>query len=542
MASINVCDLPTEAYQLNSDDLLIISKYNPSTSGYLSRNLRWGSITELFQGLNSWLDNIDDRVDMLENPLTPDPDSDYYTMYLYTNYYNSGMKLAYNWQLAEGPVEDTSLSRYYKYKWTITNMQKNLTFGDISIRGGFTESYYFGHQNNSSFANKIMIFALNSQWKEFSRIYKELDSYGLAHHLYSTNEIVEDNMIGYIAIRKKSDSSTTTTYTVTFKNGDTVLKTQTVNKGSSATAPTIDPTKEGYTFSGWDKDFSNVQSDLVVNAVWTENGKYSIIFKNSGGSVLESYSLPAGTTPSYSGNTSTLQPDNPDPYKENYTFTGWDTPITTVSGNKVYTATYSSTTKRVTVTFYTSPDKSSVYYTTTIDAGTVVEKNAPENVYQTGFTWRTLSGTSYGSPLTQNTEYSPSYIFDLSGNLTNGGGSETTVDSINPGVSFSRSLYNKGFSARCTILSGTVQHHSTTKDHNLVVKVRLQATGNLISQTIVSTSIREDLNFSVSGGSSYSMTHAGNAQFPDALFIDAIRSSECSVDWNVSASATVIIE
>ena len=56
--------------------------------------------------------------------------------------------------------------------------------------------------------------------------------------------------------------------TVIFKNGETVLDTQIITNGSSATAPT--PTKAGYTLS-WDKDFSNVTSDITVNAVWTSN-------------------------------------------------------------------------------------------------------------------------------------------------------------------------------------------------------------------------------------------------------------------------------
>ncbi len=62
------------------------------------------------------------------------------------------------------------------------------------------------------------------------------------------------------------------TFTVTFQDHlGTVLKTQTVDKGASATAPTSVPYKDAdadseYKFIGWDKDFSNVQSDLVVTA------------------------------------------------------------------------------------------------------------------------------------------------------------------------------------------------------------------------------------------------------------------------------------
>jgi len=57
-------------------------------------------------------------------------------------------------------------------------------------------------------------------------------------------------------------------FIVTFKDGNNIIKTQTVEKGEAATAPTL--TKAGYTLS-WDKDFSNVTSDLTVNAIWTAN-------------------------------------------------------------------------------------------------------------------------------------------------------------------------------------------------------------------------------------------------------------------------------
>lgn len=57
-------------------------------------------------------------------------------------------------------------------------------------------------------------------------------------------------------------------YTVTFRDGTATAKTQTVNYGESATAPSL--TRAGYTLS-WDKDFSNVTSNIIVNAIWTAN-------------------------------------------------------------------------------------------------------------------------------------------------------------------------------------------------------------------------------------------------------------------------------
>lgn len=59
----------------------------------------------------------------------------------------------------------------------------------------------------------------------------------------------------------------TLNYTVTFKDWNgTVLKTETVESGNSATAPTTNPSRDGYNFVGWDNTFNNVTSDIVVTA------------------------------------------------------------------------------------------------------------------------------------------------------------------------------------------------------------------------------------------------------------------------------------
>ena len=58
------------------------------------------------------------------------------------------------------------------------------------------------------------------------------------------------------------------TYTVVFKDIDgNILKTEEVEENKSATAPEVED-DFGYTFIGWDKEFSNVTSDLEVNALY----------------------------------------------------------------------------------------------------------------------------------------------------------------------------------------------------------------------------------------------------------------------------------
>jgi uncharacterized repeat protein (TIGR02543 family) len=62
------------------------------------------------------------------------------------------------------------------------------------------------------------------------------------------------------------------TYTVTFEDWDgTVLKTETnVPHGTAATPPATSPTRSGFIFKGWNKDFSNVTENLVVTAVYEQ--------------------------------------------------------------------------------------------------------------------------------------------------------------------------------------------------------------------------------------------------------------------------------
>ncbi len=58
-------------------------------------------------------------------------------------------------------------------------------------------------------------------------------------------------------------------YTVTFVDYDgTILGSDKVHYGTAATAPE-DPSRGGYNFSGWDKDYSNVTDDLIVTAQYT---------------------------------------------------------------------------------------------------------------------------------------------------------------------------------------------------------------------------------------------------------------------------------
>ena len=71
-------------------------------------------------------------------------------------------------------------------------------------------------------------------------------------------------------------------YIVTFVDWDgTILKTEQVDEGKSATAP-ADPSRDGYTFIGWDEDFSFVTSNITITAQYEEGVpyNYNLLFTN----------------------------------------------------------------------------------------------------------------------------------------------------------------------------------------------------------------------------------------------------------------------
>lgn len=81
-------------------------------------------------------------------------------------------------------------------------------------------------------------------------------------------------------------------YTVIFKNGDTTIKTETVKHGFAATAPNVfDSATEK--FVGWDKPFDNVTSDLIVNAKF-ETKKFTLTFINFDGTPVHTEEVEYG--------------------------------------------------------------------------------------------------------------------------------------------------------------------------------------------------------------------------------------------------------
>ena len=129
------------------------------------------------------------------------------------------------------------------------------------------------------------------------------------------------------------------TFTVTFKDGEKVLETQTVEYEAAATAPDTDRLSppEGMHFAEWDKDFSKVTEDFEVSAVYELN-EYTVTFKN-GETTLKTEMVKHGSvaTPPNVFDTATKK------------FVGWDKSFDNVTSDIIVNAKFE--TKKFTLTF-----------------------------------------------------------------------------------------------------------------------------------------------------------------------------------------------
>ena len=163
-------------------------------------------------------------------------------------------------------------------------------------------------------------------------------------------------------------------YTITFNTaGGSTVAPITQDYGTAITAP-ADPTREGYTFIGWDKAIPKTMpaENITIKAQWKIN-QYTITFDTNGGSAVAPITQDYGTAVTAPAN----------PTKEGYTFIGWDKAIPATMPAENVTITAKWKVNQYTITFDTAGG--STVAPITQDYGMQIA--APTNPTREGYTF-----------------------------------------------------------------------------------------------------------------------------------------------------------
>lgn len=159
-------------------------------------------------------------------------------------------------------------------------------------------------------------------------------------------------------------------YTITWNaNGgefsdNSTTKTTTVEHGTVPTAPgnpsKADTAQYDYSFSGWEPEVVAATGDATYTARYNAETKtYTVTWKNYDGTVLETdENVPYGTTPTYDGE----KPAKSNTQQYSYTFAGWSPTVSEVTGDAVYTATFTETVNKYTITWMVDGKKTTETY------------------------------------------------------------------------------------------------------------------------------------------------------------------------------------
>ena len=188
----------------------------------------------------------------------------------------------------------------------------------VRITGAWDVTYQPGENGTGNAVTDIKFYndALTLKGKLFTRT-------GYTQVGWATVDGGE-KVYGFDAVYTQNEALTlypvwnTNKYTITFDTaGGSEIAPITQDYGTNITAP-ADPTREGYTFIGWDREIPKTMpaENMTVTAQWEIN-RYTITFDTAGGSEI------APITQDY-GSAITAPAD---PTREGYTFIGWDREI-----------------------------------------------------------------------------------------------------------------------------------------------------------------------------------------------------------------------
>ena len=147
-------------------------------------------------------------------------------------------------------------------------------------------------------------------------------------------------------------------YAVAFMNGDSTLKTFSLDYGESpkyeGDLPSRDANQQWtYSFKGWNPAIAEVTDNATYEAAFDSVlQKYTVLFMN-GDNKLKTLSLDYGESPKYEGDL----PSRDANQQWSYSFKGWSPAISEVTGDITYKAAFDSSLQEYSVVFMNGDDK-----------------------------------------------------------------------------------------------------------------------------------------------------------------------------------------
>ncbi len=197
------------------------------------------------------------------------------------------------------------------------------------------------------------------------------------------------------------------TFTITWMNGKTVLGIDQVAKGKFPFWSGDTPWKEadaGYTyeFNGWEPVIVAAESDATYSASFIATPKtYTITWQDYDGTVIDKTTVPYGEMPSH--NPAVREGDG----THTYTFSGWTPALSPVSGDAVYTASYTADAVVHTITW--RDYDGTLIDTTTVPYGEIPSHAAPTRAADKENTYSFSGWTPSLAAVTKDTTYTAAY-------------------------------------------------------------------------------------------------------------------------------------
>lgn len=167
-------------------------------------------------------------------------------------------------------------------------------------------------------------------------------------------------------------------YTITFNNNDGTLISSSLVEYGTMPAPPEDPVKGpsakyDYSFSGWDKEIVKVTGDETYTATYhkTIHNHLITFLDDDGTTVLKSERFDYGEAPTCD------IPTKPSTISKVYEFSSWSPAVEPVYQDQTYTAQYSESPRKYTITFL-DEDGITVLKTEQVEYGTTPTCNDPK--------------------------------------------------------------------------------------------------------------------------------------------------------------------